>query len=94
MSVKKAEGNSSFLEFLGVGLLTSLLLDYFIVSARFPENVTPYLHESVSLLFIHSDSDFMLVHPCHFTFNQASVIHAFKQQKHMHFQQLSWLYRL
>lgn len=26
-----------------------------------------------SLLFIHSDSDFMLVHMCHFTFNWASV---------------------
>lgn len=46
MSMKKAEGISSFLEFLGVGLLTSLLLDYSVIFALFPENVTTYLHES------------------------------------------------
>ena len=49
------------------------------------------------LIFIHPDSDFMLLHVCHFTFNQASLkkngrggAPAFKQQTHIHFHS-NWL---
>lgn len=72
MSMNKAEGNSASLEFFSVGLLTSLLLDDFIISASLPkcQHVLAWIS---LLLFIYSDSDFMLVHMCHFTFKQASV---------------------
>lgn len=39
----------------------------------FPRKCHHVLAWISSLLFIHSDSDFMLVHMCQFTFNQASV---------------------